>query len=107
MNYTLALLTDSTSTVMALGLENSPLGIIDPDPGNSGPFPISNPVDLKTAEAGFPDGLQKALFAKAINIAPDDANPCQDQLILAEDTGKDDYEIFYTLEIKNQVPEKK
>jgi hypothetical protein len=107
MRYTIKLLTDSTSTAMALGLDNSPLGIIDPDEKKSGPFPISNPVELKTAEPGFPDGLQKALFARAVDIQPDDANQNQDQMILVEDSSKDDYEIFYTLDIKDQVPTKK
>jgi hypothetical protein len=87
-------------------LDNSPLGIVDPEDGKSGPFPISNPVELKTAAPGFPDGLQKALFARAVDVVPNDANPNQDQMILVERTDKDDYEIFYTLNIKNQVPDK-
>ena len=61
----------------------------------SGPSPVSNPLEVKTAEPGFKDGEQQARFARAVD----------DQMILVEDTRKDDYWLFYSVEIKKQVPE--
>ena len=95
LRYAIKTLTDSTSTALALGLDNAPLGIVEPDPRQSGPSPVSNPLEVKTAEPGFKDGEQQARFARAVD----------DQMILVEDTRKDDYWLFYSVEIKKQVPE--
>jgi hypothetical protein len=94
MAYAIKLMTDSTSTAMALGLENSPLGMIDPEEKKSGGAESSNPIEVKTAEDGFKDGEQQAQFARAV----------EEQMILVEDTRKEkqDYWVFYSVDIKKQ-----
>ncbi len=66
MRYAIKLLTDSTSTVLALGLENSPLGMTDPTANNSGPFEPNNPIEVGDADPGFTNGIQQARFARAV-----------------------------------------
>ncbi|MFO1078575.1 MAG: hypothetical protein U1E73_12700 [Planctomycetota bacterium] len=97
MKYTIDLLTDSTSTVMALGLDNSPLGQIDPRSDRKGPSPASNPVEIGDPEPGFDDGVQQAKFARAVG----------DDAVLAQKPDKNDYFLFYSLQVKPQIEEKK
>lgn len=97
MRYTIDLLTDSTSTVMALGLDNSPLGMIDPDKARQGPSPADNPIEIGGPDAGFADGVQQARFARAVG----------DQRILCENRSEsprqDDYWLFGSLTVEPQV----
>ena len=92
--YVLKVMTDTTEGVdkMALGFENSPLGLIDPDPSRRGTSPQSNPMVIQNNVKDTPV-RRTATFARAVG----------DQMILVEDPSLRDYIIQYTLEIKDLV----
>lgn len=93
-DFCLAEMFDATEGVgkLSLGFDNSPLGLIDPDPANSGFNTINNPMVMRDPVDSVP--VQRtAPFARADS----------DQMILLEDPGKPDYRIQYTLEITKQI----
>jgi len=92
--YVLKVMTDTTEGVdkMALGFENSPLGLIDPDPSRRGTSPQSNPMVIQNNVKDTPV-RRTATFARAVG----------DPMILVEDPSLRDYIIQYTLEIKDLV----
>ncbi len=93
--YALLAMFDTTEgvTKMALGFDNSPLGLIDPDSATAGTSKDSNPLLVKATLA--PTDVQRlAHFARAEGH----------QMILVEDPGKPDYRVNYTLEVKDLLP---
>lgn len=91
--YVLKIMTDTTSGKLALGLEDSPLGLIEPDFANKGTASESNPLLMKGIGTPTLQIRRTAKFARAAG----------EQLILAEDSGTDDYFIDYILQIENAV----
>jgi hypothetical protein len=90
--YVLKVMTDTTEGIgkMALGFENSPLGLIDPSPSQRGTLPQSNPMVIQDPLADTVVS-RTALFARAVG----------DQMVLVEDSSLRDYVIQYRLEIKD------
>lgn len=90
----LKIMTDSTEGIgkLSLGFDNSPLGIIDPDPTARGSSPNSNPMLIKD-NLSEREIRRTAAFARAVG----------DQMILAEDPNTPDYTISYTLEIVDLI----
>lgn len=91
--YVLKVMSDTTGGKLSLGLDDHPLGMIDPDisqPGTS--VQNSNPLTMKgIAEGVFPI-RRTAKFARAVG----------DQSILAEDPSKVDYFVEGSLTINKQ-----
>jgi len=94
--HVLKVMTDTTEGVgkMALGFENSPLGLIDPEPSRRGTSPQSNPMVIQSNLKDTPV-RRTAAFARAVG----------DQMVLVEDPSLRDYVIQYTLEIRDLVTE--
>jgi hypothetical protein len=88
--YVKKVMLDSTSTVAALGMDNSPLGYIDPNFSARGSSKNSNPMVIKDPLAKT-DATQRANFARAIG----------EEAIVVEDSSILDYEITYHIEIKD------
>jgi hypothetical protein len=92
--YVLKVMTDTTEGVgkMALGFDNSPLGLIDPDPATKGTTPQSNPM-VVGGNLNETKVRRTARFARAVG----------DQMVLVEDS-TNDYVVQYTLEIRDAIP---
>lgn len=91
--YVLKVLSGTTKDSLALGLDNSPLGIIDPDITKKGTAQDSNPLLMRGLGEQTFQIRRTAKFARAVG----------EQFILAEDSAKDDYTINYILQIRNQI----
>jgi len=92
--YVLKVMSDTTSGKLSLGLEDHPLGMIEPDFSNPGLSPQnSNPLQMKGVADGTFAIKRTAKFARAVG----------DQCILVEDSSKDDYDIQGTLTIASQI----
>jgi hypothetical protein len=91
--YVLKAMADTTSGKLSLGLENHPLGMIEPDFSKAGVSPQNdNPLRMKGSPEGTFPIRREARFARAVG----------DQCILAEDAGKADYFVEGTLTVKKQ-----
>jgi hypothetical protein len=79
-------------TKLSLGFDNSPLGIIDPDPATAGTAVQNNPMKVTNA---FKETtvVRQANFARATD----------DMQILVEDTSKPDYKITYFIEVTDLI----
>ncbi len=96
--YALKVLTGNSANgtgKLALGIENTELGIIDPDFSRPGDVPeSSNPLRMKNVQ---PDSVQVrgiARFARASG----------EELILVEDSNRDDYHLTALFQISKQIP---
>lgn len=111
-SYALDVLTGNSSTgLLALGIENAVLGLIEPgdfsSPGNDPA--TSNPLSMKTVQPGSatlqPAPLAK--FAEATSAIPSQSGQASsDEAILVEDPGTNDYRLAATIDIQNQLPKK-
>jgi hypothetical protein len=82
------------SHTSVFGIDDEPLGMIDPDPANAGTsIQSSNPLQVKGLQAGTFPISRTARFARAAS----------DEMILVEDPSKDDYTIEGSLVVESQV----
>ncbi|MFN0060250.1 MAG: hypothetical protein ACKVX7_17465 [Planctomycetota bacterium] len=92
--YVFKVMTDTTAggiSKIALGFENQPLGILDPDPTTRGFTPQSNPIVIRD---NFPESTIRRTtpFARAAG----------EQMVLVEKVSTADYVLTYTVEVKGQ-----
>jgi hypothetical protein len=92
--YVLKLMSDTTSGKIALGMDDSPIGLIEPDFTSKGTDRDSNPLLMKGIGTPTFQIRRTAKFARAVG----------DQQILAEDNSTDDYRIDYIVQIENALP---
>lgn len=92
------LMFDTTGGVsrLSLGFDNSPLGLIDPDPvGNRGTQPQNNPMVAQAVIDPAVRLTRSATFARALSP----------EMVLVEDGagGRPDYRVVYELKITHQI----
>jgi hypothetical protein len=90
--YVLKTMFDATTGKLLLGVDNEPLGQVEPNAGAGCAAANQNPVSMKTAQLGSGTVSYSANFARAAG----------DQLVLVEDASKCDYTISGTLTIDKQ-----
>ncbi len=90
--YVAKIMTDTSGGVtnLALGFDNSPLGIIDPDLSDGTTDPASNPRIVKNL--GRDNIVKTATFAYAEG----------DQMKLFEEPGKPDYRLTFQINVENK-----
>ncbi|MFO1199075.1 MAG: hypothetical protein U1E86_19120 [Burkholderiaceae bacterium] len=105
-DYMRKTLFDTTEGIgkMSMGLDNHPLGLVDPDPrGNTGFSQQNNPMVIRDT---FDDPLKIQRLARLARAIPP-------EMVLVEDTRdkplvlfpeKPDYDLRCTIEMKDQIP---
>ncbi len=109
-DYALKILTGNSSTgLLALGIENTILGIKDPKSfakaANDNDPEIDNPISMKGVKTGSTQIQPVVKFARAALPKPDNTNPPEgtgEEFILVEDPSKSDYKLTGLIQIFDQ-----
>jgi hypothetical protein len=102
LQYVLKSMIDTTGSLLALGLDNEPLGFVDPDPSQAGTTKDNNPILVKNVTLDTATVVRQPIAAKAVG----------DQMILVNTPNRRDglgrlvrdYRLTYKLEIKDNIP---